>query len=148
MLIFERIWALSFRNRATCAINSSRCCCFRIRDRLADSRFDCILFRFLWSIRTCKSSSEPEFRSLVEPEEFPLEEAIEMDMIDDNNAIYSRAQHKLQNIWSTAERKKKKNLNRTRNKNNTKKLTISESITDLVISIISGREMEEVHEKT
>lgn len=74
MFMLVRIWLLSLLSCVTCPIRSSKCFCFLILDRLADSRLDCILFLFLWSIKTCKSPSDPEF--WVGVEEFPLEEAI------------------------------------------------------------------------
>ncbi|RWW16589.1 hypothetical protein GW17_00019514 [Ensete ventricosum] len=74
----DRIWLFSFLSWFTCAVRSSKCFCLRILDRLADSRFDIIRFRFFWSIiTTCKSSSEPEVGSRLDPEEVPLGEAME-----------------------------------------------------------------------
>ena len=70
------IWWFSFLNWDTWAIRSSKCFCFLILDLLADSRFDIILFLFLWSINACKSSSEPEFWIKDDPEDVPLEEAM------------------------------------------------------------------------
>lgn len=53
-------WLFSSFSRATWLSKSSKCCCFLIRDLLADSRFESILLRFLSSIIGCASSSEPE----------------------------------------------------------------------------------------
>ncbi|CAJ1972477.1 unnamed protein product [Sphenostylis stenocarpa] len=67
----------SFWRRSTCAVRSSKCCCFRILDLLADSRFDCFLFFFLCSIRSCRSSSDPELcMNFVDMLEVPQDEAI------------------------------------------------------------------------
>lgn len=52
------IRAFSSLSFAPWFIRSSRCCCFLIRDRLADSRFESILFLFLSSIR--RSPSDPD----------------------------------------------------------------------------------------
>ncbi|CAL9160228.1 unnamed protein product [Musa hybrid cultivar] len=75
----DRIWLFSFLSWFTCAVRSSKCFCLRILDRLADSRFDIIRFRFFWSIiSACRSSSEPEVGSIwLDPEEVPLGEAME-----------------------------------------------------------------------
>lgn len=54
--------AFSSLRCATWLTSSSRCCCFLWRDRLADSRFEIILFLFLSSIT---SSSELEVERLL-----------------------------------------------------------------------------------
>ena len=76
ILMLVIIWWFSFFNWATWATRSSKCFCFLILDLLADSRFDIILFLFLWSINACKFSSEPEFWIKDEPEDVPLDEAM------------------------------------------------------------------------
>ncbi|CBI36949.3 unnamed protein product, partial [Vitis vinifera] len=48
--ILSAICPFSFCSCAALLNRSSKCCCFLIRDRFADSRFDCILFLFLSSI--------------------------------------------------------------------------------------------------
>lgn len=80
-LTVARIFWFSFLSWATWATRSSRCFCFLSLDLLADSRFDIILFLFLWSIKTCRSSSEPEFRIRDDdPDDVPLDEAMEMEI--------------------------------------------------------------------
>lgn len=77
MLTLVSICWFSFLSCATWVTRSSKCFCFLMRDRRADSRFDIILFLFLWSITARKSSSEPEFWSREDdPEHVPLEEAM------------------------------------------------------------------------
>lgn len=54
------ICSFSFLSRAAWLVKSPRCCCFLIRDLLADSLFESILFRFLSSITSRGSPSDPE----------------------------------------------------------------------------------------
>ena len=88
MLTLVSICWFSFLSWATWVTRSSKCFCFLMRDRRADSRFDIILFLFLWSITARKSSSEPEFWSKEEdPEHVPLEEAMLCDTRQEHNTI-------------------------------------------------------------
>lgn len=64
--MFVRIWLFSALRLFIWTVRSSSSFCFLIRDRLADSRFDSILLRFLTSV--CARFS----RELIDPEQVPL----------------------------------------------------------------------------
>lgn len=51
--------ALSACSLATSCTSSSRCCCFRSRDRLADSLFDSRRFSLRWSAATTTPAESP-----------------------------------------------------------------------------------------
>ncbi|CAL9174685.1 unnamed protein product [Musa hybrid cultivar] len=90
-----KIWLFSFLSWPICAVRPSKCFCLRILDRLADSRFDIFLFCILRFITACRSSSEADFCSRLDPEGVPTGEAIEaLSFCSENDILFLTSLYK------------------------------------------------------